>query len=172
MRGARQALTEPGVVAKMSGPTHFVGIDPGVNGGIAVLDRSARVVWVCRMPATPSELVAKLQLLPKTSVVLVEFVRSRPRMASQSVFTFGRGFGRIEGAIAAAGLASSFVTPKVWQTAMDCRTAGDKNITKERAARLFPLLRVTHAIADALLIAACCRRLEVDRMVLAARAVR
>jgi hypothetical protein len=35
---------------------------------------------------------------------------------------------------------------------------GDKNVTKRRAQQLFPQLKVTHAIADALLIAEYGRR--------------
>ena len=38
---------------------------------------------------------------------------------------------------------------------------GDKNVTKRRAQELFPGARVTHAVADALLLAEYCRRLEV-----------
>ncbi len=37
-------------------------------------------------------------------------------------------------------------------------TKGDKNVSKRRAQELFPALKVTHAIADALLIAEFARR--------------
>ncbi len=40
-----------------------------------------------------------------------------------------------------------------WQKEMGCLTKGDKNVTKRRAQELFPTLKITHAIADALLIA-------------------
>jgi crossover junction endodeoxyribonuclease RuvC len=153
-------------------PSYFVGIDPGVSGGIAVVNRRGRVIWVKRMPATPSELVATMREVPTPAMVLVEYVRSRPRQASQAVFKFGRGFGRLESAIAAADLPSKFITPKVWQTKMECLTQGDKNISKARAAGLFPLHVVTHAIADALLLAECCRQLEVDSFRSNTRALR
>lgn len=55
------------------------------------------------------------------------------------------------------------VAPVKWQTAMQCRTGGDKNISKRRASELFPGVRLTHAIADALLLAEYARRLEVRR---------
>jgi len=41
---------------------------------------------------------------------------------------------------------------------MGCLTKGDKNVSKRRAQELFPALKVTHAIADALLIAEFARR--------------
>jgi hypothetical protein len=43
---------------------------------------------------------------------------------------------------------------------MQCLTGGDKNISKRRAQELFPSLKITHAVADALLIAEYGRRLE------------
>jgi hypothetical protein len=45
---------------------------------------------------------------------------------------------------------------------MSCLTKGDKNVTKSRAQELFPEVKVTHAIADALLIAEYGRRIRVD----------
>ena len=43
--------------------------------------------------------------------------------------------------------------PQVWQKALGCMTGGDKNVTKRRAQELFPGHKITHATADALLIA-------------------
>jgi hypothetical protein len=50
------------------------------------------------------------------------------------------------------------VRPQAWQKAMGCLTKGDKNVSKRRAQELFPSLKVTHATADALLIAEFNRR--------------
>ncbi len=50
------------------------------------------------------------------------------------------------------------VTPQKWQKTLSCLSRGDKNITKAKAQQLFPGLRVTHATADALLIAEYARR--------------
>jgi hypothetical protein len=60
----------------------------------------------------------------------------------------------------AAGIPYDLVLPVKWQTAMSCRTKGDKNVSKARAQQLFPDVKVTHAIADALLIAEFCRRVR------------
>ena len=61
-------------------------------------------------------------------------------------------------ALIAAGIPFETVTPAKWQGAMGCRTKGDKNVTKRKAQDLFPGVKVTHAIADALLIAEWGRR--------------
>jgi hypothetical protein len=63
-------------------------------------------------------------------------------------------------ALTAADVPFDEVLPVKWQTVMGCRSGGDKNITKARAQQLFPHVKVTHAIADALLLAEFCRRAQ------------
>jgi hypothetical protein len=74
-------------------------------------------------------------------------------MGVKSAFTFGQGYGRLEMALTAANVPFKRVTPQVWQKSMKCLTGGDKNISKGRAQEMFPSLKITHATADALLIA-------------------
>jgi len=50
------------------------------------------------------------------------------------------------------------VYPMMWQAKMECLTGGNKNVSKHRAQELFPGVRITHAVADALLIAEYGRR--------------
>ena len=52
------------------------------------------------------------------------------------------------------------VSPVKWQNWQKCKTGGNKNISKSRAQQLFPSLKITHAIADALLIADYCRQIR------------
>jgi hypothetical protein len=56
-------------------------------------------------------------------------------------------------ALTAAGIPFTRIRPQVWQKKLGCMTKGNKNITKQKAQELFPSIKVTHAIADALLIA-------------------
>jgi Holliday junction resolvasome RuvABC endonuclease subunit len=83
----------------------------------------------------------------------LEQVHSSPQMGVVSSFTFGNGFGHLEMALTAAGIPFERVRPQVWQKAMGCMTKGDKNVSKRKAQELFPSMKVTHATADALLIA-------------------
>ena len=75
------------------------------------------------------------------------------RMGSRSAFTFGRGYGNLEMALTAAGIPFARIRPQVWQKELGCLTKGDKNVSKRKAQELFPSMKVTHATADALLIA-------------------
>jgi len=52
------------------------------------------------------------------------------------------------------------IAPGVWQRNMGCLSGGDKKVTYRKAQELFPKIRITHAIADACLIAEYARRLS------------
>jgi hypothetical protein len=135
----------------------FVGIDPGVSGGIAAVDAVGRIVALSKMPETERDVFDLLHGLSGGRAVL-EFVRSSPQMGVTSAFTFGRGYGALRMALVATEIPFDEVTPKKWQGVMQCRTNGDKSITKARAQELFPGARVTNYVADSLLLAEFCRR--------------
>lgn len=140
----------------------FIGIDPGKSGGMAIIDREGRYVAACRMPDSDSEVLDVFKAWPSARAVL-EFVRSSPQMGVASAFTFGCSYGALKMALAAAGVPYNEVTPLKWQRALGCLTKGDKNVSKARATQLFPGIKVTHAIGDALLLAEYCRRLELGQ---------
>lgn len=130
-----------------------IGIDPGVNGGIAWIYRG--IPCSERMPETAKDLWELMNGIASLGEcrAYIEQVHSSPQMGVKSAFTFGQGFGHLEMALTAAGIPFERVRPQVWQKTLGCMTKGDKNITKRKAQELFPEIRVTHAVADALLIA-------------------
>jgi crossover junction endodeoxyribonuclease RuvC len=89
-----------------------------------------------------------------------------PQQGVSSVFTFGQNYGMLRGILAALKIRREFVTPSVWQKAMGCITrsgipkTAKKNFHKTKAQELFPGLKITHAIADALLICEFAKRSE------------
>ena len=142
----------------------IIGIDPGANGGIAWI--SGGKACVEKMPDTLQDLWDLIldirdggeprQRLDKAifgQFAYIEQVHSSPQMGVKSAFTFGNGFGHLEMALTAAGIPFERVRPQVWQKELSCLTGGDKNVSKRRAQELFPHIKVTHATADALLIA-------------------
>ena len=137
-----------------------IGIDPGTNGGIAWITDGKPCVE--KMPGSLRDLwdlICDITNHPRSTVdgrkykAYIEQVHSSPQMGVKSAFTFGNGFGHLEMALTAAGIPFERVRPQVWQKAMGCMTKGDKNVSKRKAQELFPSIKVTHAIADALLIA-------------------
>ena len=138
-----------------------IGVDPGANGGIAWIDYNGRAC-VEKMPDSLQdlwELICDITSYPKSSIdgrkykAYIEQVSSSPQMGVVSSFSFGRGYGNLEMALTAAGIPFERVRPQVWQKALGCMTKGDKNVSKRKAQELFPDRKVTHATADALLIA-------------------
>lgn len=72
----------------------------------------------------------------------------------------GRSVGQWEGIAAALNISVNLVPPKKWQSTLNSKTGGDKNISKNVAISLFPFLtdsagksKITHDVADSLLIA-------------------
>ena len=136
-----------------------IGVDPGANGGIAWIDYNGKAC-VEKMPDTLQDLwdlVVSISLEAGTGGTgiraYIEQVSSSPQMGVVSAFSFGRGYGNLEMALTAAGIPFERVRPQVWQKALGCMTKGDKNITKNLAAELFPSIKATHWSSDALLIA-------------------
>lgn len=139
----------------------YIGIDPGQSGGIAVVnDAGEGFAWP--MPDTERDIYDHIVSLTTwcncSMSACIERVHSMPRQGVASTFKFGMGYGALRMALVASGLPWRDVTPQAWQKAIGCLTKGDKNVSKAKAQQLFPSLRITHATADALLIAEWLRR--------------
>jgi hypothetical protein len=113
----------------------IVGIDPGTNGAIAVLD-SKNPDSVALLDLNKYSIYETTKWLhnKKINVIFLESVHSLYGMSAKSNFGFGRNFGI---AFAIAKLAVSDgpvqqVTPKVWQKYIGVTVKG-KGIKKEVA---------------------------------------
>jgi len=138
----------------------IIGIDPGASGGIAWITDGKPCVE--KMPDTLQDLWELIEnitgALPHKCKAYLEQVHSMPGQGVASSFKFGQGYGALEMALTAAGIPFERVTPQKWQKALGCLTKGEKNVSKRKAQELFPTMKVTHATADALLIAEYGRR--------------
>ncbi len=138
-------------------PTIIIGIDPGMSGGIATVNIETGITGAIKMPETPRDIWDALGgwvHFPAGYVrAAIEKVHSMPKQGVTSSFTFGKGYGALLMALIAANIPFVDVTPQKWQKSLSCMTGGDKNVSKARAQQLFPTLKITHAVADALLIA-------------------
>lgn len=163
---------------------YIIGIDPGKNGGIALLDQEGNVINVEKMPETPQDLYSSLAQLSSLVaalddsqlVVYIEKVGGIPGQGASSAFSFGKGCGHLEMALLALKMKTNDVTPQKWQKLY---SVGHSSITKSTAAEkkehklklkakaqsLFPSLgkKITNATCDALLIAEYGRKQEVGK---------
>lgn len=142
-----------------------IGIDPGRSGGIALLSSwEPRAIKIAETPRDIYRQLSEYQALDDGAFCFLEKVHSMPGQGVASTFKFGQGFGWLEMALVALFIPYELVTPQKWQKHLGCLTKGDKNVTKKKAQELFPAVKVTHAIADALLIAEYGRRVRGEHL--------
>lgn len=141
----------------------YMGVDPGGSGAIAVIDRYGNVKTV-KNKETEADVSEFVKEHAQTiELCVIERVNAMPKQGVSSTFKFGRSFGFLIGLLTAHKVPYELVTPVVWQNAMKCRSGGDKNVTKAAAQRLFPNEKITHATADAILMAEYAKRLANER---------
>lgn len=140
---------------------YVLGIDPGMSGCAVILSWADGKVFLT-IPFNKHTLKDVADILTEYRLDIlyaaIEQVHAMPGQGVSSTFKFGRSFGEVVGVLTALRIPYEFVSPAVWQKAMQCASKGDKNVTKQAAQRLFPNERITHQNADALLIAEWIRR--------------
>ena len=139
----------------------FLGIDPGKSGSLVALSEDGRILSLVKGDETEHDIAFWLRataVVPGDCRATLERVNAMPGQGVSSTFKFGKSYGFLTGLLVALQIPFKEVGPVQWQNAMSCRTGGDKNVSKAAAQRLWPDKKITHAIADALLIAEYGRR--------------
>ena len=86
--------------------THIIGIDPGLEGGIVVMDGESRIVTTARMPTTPGkrkslnffEIRALFERVPDSGLVGVELISPQGNANGKvGTITAAKGVGIILG---------------------------------------------------------------------------
>ena len=92
--------------------------------------------------------------------VLVEHVHAFPKQGAVSTFSLGQNLGQWEGTLYANELEFTYVNPKEWiywygvEKGLDKKER--KRILLEKAKALFPNMKITFNVSDAMLIANYC----------------
>src|ERR1700735_2442275 len=68
----------------------------------------------------------------------IEDVGPMPREGSVGAFSFGRGGGVLEGAIAALGIPYSFIRPAEWKRIVGIKSGANKDASRSLAIRTWP----------------------------------
>jgi crossover junction endodeoxyribonuclease RuvC len=130
----------------------IIGIDPGLSGGIAVLENN-KVEEVYDMPVMPEGKKNKRQLnsaqlvkLLKNNIqdkektaVVVEQVNAMPGQGVTSMFNFGQTFGAIKGICAALDLPIYFVRPAKWKKHFELINS-TKDASRTKAIEMYPTI--------------------------------
>ena len=149
----------------------IIGIDPGLSGGIAILD-DLKIFDMFAMPImsegkkNKNQLnsahlvnIIKKHILPNgETFVIVEQVSAMPGQGVTSMFNFGQTFGSIKGICAALGLPIFYVRPAKWKKHFELINSS-KDASRTKVIEMYPSIssRLTKKKdvnkADAVLIA-------------------
>jgi len=151
----------------------FLGIDPGLDGALAVVNERGEFMQVDDAPTTRKGkrdyLLQDMVLLLDTITHLdgvqagIERVHAFPGQGVTSMFSMGHGFGIWKGILATCDIPFVLIEPAVWK-----RSSGllgkDKEASRLLAQQRWPTaplsLKKFHGRAEALLIADYTRRLK------------
>jgi crossover junction endodeoxyribonuclease RuvC len=124
----------------------IAGIDPGLDGAIAVIGDAGEVT-VDDMPvltlARGGKTKREIDVHALASILsqhidhaVVEQVNSMPKQGVSSVFAFGKSYGIVIGVLGALRVPMTLVVPRVWKSAM--RAPSVKDGARARASQLLP----------------------------------
>lgn len=130
---------------------YYIGVDPGLDGAIAVVDKDGGLVQIYDMPTVdvvvggkskckvaPAAIADELKFYTTNGrcVAICESVSARPRQGVTSMFGFGRSLGVVEGVLAGMGIPYELVPPPTWVKHM--RVAPGKGGSRSRAMEIWP----------------------------------
>ena len=130
----------------------ILGIDPGLSGAIAILEKK-KVLNLFDMPVMTEGKKNKKQLnsaqlvniIRENSigdeeiVVVVEQVNAMPGQGVTSMFNFGQTFGAIKGVCAALNLPIFFVRPSKWKKYFELINSS-KDSSRTKVIEMYPSL--------------------------------
>ncbi len=128
----------------------IIGIDPGLSGGIAVLEDN-KIKQVFDMPVMSDGKKNKRQLNSaflaqliteniksiEDTIIVVEQVNAMPGQGVTSMFNFGQTFGAIKGICAALRLSIFFVRPAKWKKHFELINSS-KDASRTKAIEMYP----------------------------------
>lgn len=102
---------------------NYIGLDPGVNGGIVVMNSDHQIIDKIVMPVMGGTkkdydvqtLVKFLTTYNKNSFAILERAQPQFRDGRKQAFKTGFGFGVLEGVLTALKIPFQIVAPKSWQ---------------------------------------------------------
>jgi crossover junction endodeoxyribonuclease RuvC len=119
-----------------------MGADPGINGGIALINETT-YLSVVKTPRTENDVnVAAIRDLVaavgKPDLIVIESVHAFSGQGVSSCFQFGKVFGQLLGLFGAMNWPYQLVTPQAWKKVVLAGTDKSKEAANSWAAHRFP----------------------------------
>lgn len=154
----------------------LIGIDPGLSGGIAVLDGSGELCNAIAFEKLSNHEIAEwLERYAASGFPVkaaLEKVGAMPGQGVCAMFTFGTSYGFLQGLLAAHKVSYIDVTPQKWQKRLgippkqkEATKTEFKRLLQAKAHQRWPhkISEITKAVADAALIAEYLRLEEIGK---------
>ena len=130
--------------------TYFIGVDPGAKGGFSIVnDKSALIdMWPMHEDILKmSKILTNYAKEPHVLVIekahgMASFGKDKKRGAS-SMFTYGKGYGKLLGMFEVLGLQYQEVAPRTWMSKMFKEF--NQGRTKEQSAELCIAMHPDHS---------------------------
>jgi len=126
---------------------YFIGVDPGLNGGIVIINQQEDIISKYIMPVIKDEKTIydiislkllidnfKKQYLLNNIYFFLEQAHVRPISGKRACFMNGYGFGLLRGILSEPGTMVEIVSPGRWMNSL-----GIKNIDKQKGSINFCL---------------------------------
>ena len=160
----------------------FIGVDPGLSGGVALINERSCLVSVQDTPTmmvkksnggnkntyVVSQMVALLEAMKASGDIAcaaIEYQASRPGQGAPATFSQGYGYGLWIGVLSSQRIPYEIVMPQAWKKAMGIPPKSDKSASIIKALQLFPHAPLTtqrgrelDGRAEAIMIAEFLRR--------------
>ena len=141
----------------------FIGIDPGKSGGFGIIqiEDGIESSHAHKFPKNLLDLPVMLWShipsdLPLEDIhITIEHVHAFPNQGSVSTFSFGQNLGQWEGILASFELEANCVGPRTWMAEfikLGLEKKDRKRQLYAKAQELFPNIKITFNISDALLL--------------------
>jgi len=154
-------------IIKEQGDKLFIGIDVGKLGGISLISyKDGEETSTCMKFSKQLEEVDSIFKIAKDTfkqediVCMIEHVHAFPKQGVVSMFSFGQNLGQWEGMLVGNGIEYSYVNPREWMSEYVELGMAKKERKRKllvKAKEIFPNIKVTFNVSDALLIADYCK---------------
>jgi crossover junction endodeoxyribonuclease RuvC len=147
-----------------------LGVDPGVHGGLAIVDIdngvAPEIVAIIDIPTVGLGAKERIDVHAAAAWIqahrpdhaVIERAQAMPKQGASSGFKYGRAVGALEAVIACCEIPMTIIEPTAWKKFHGLR-GGEKEASRQRALMLFPAAhallarKMDHGRAEAALIA-------------------
>ena len=146
---------------------YFIGIDPGITGGLCVIDEADRLLALVSCPKTLKGVWDTLRFRGSSDQCAIESVHSMPGQGVRSTWTFSGNYHAWLMALVAAEIPYQQISPQRWMKHFGTMPqhsgtmAEQKRKRKHRilhmAEQRYPSTKIALALADAVMLATYAR---------------